>query len=707
MLNNDSTKKVALLGAGYIAEWHAKAILRTTELCLHAVCDKSLTRANETAQLFRIPRVFGTIDELAQDSEIDSVHILLPPDLHAATAMQMLQAGKNVFVEKPMCLNVVDCRKLSDLATEKNLRLGVGHNFLFHPAYEKLRRDFRDGNLGWVDHIVVTWHKELPQLRHGPFGIWMLREPGNVLLEIGSHVFSYLIDLIGSPTEITVRPSNFVTLPLGVRIPQQCRIYCEASGKIADVSLSLVPGFSEHTVHVRGSLGSATADLDNNTYVLRTHTASPDDFDRYNRIRNESKALSSQAKAGLYNYLLSKFIKSVPGNTYGHSIELAIRAFYGDQPDERISGTFGEKVISLCNRAIEHSELPVSSFHLLSPKTEVAVARPTVLVLGATGFIGQELCRKLLADGHSVRVLVRDPYKLPLDLRSARLEVVQGSLENEADLGKAMHEIHYVYHLAKAAVKRWADYQKHDVEVTVRIAEACLKADVKLLIYTGTIDSYYAGRSAGVIREDTPLDPNISSRNLYARAKALSEAKLSTLHNERKLPVVIVRPGIVIGRGGSPFHWGVGMWHFSSLCQVWGHGDNKLPLVLVEDVASGLASIVGRQDLAGQSLNLIGEPCLSAREYLDALESYAGIKLNREYVRPWRFYLNDLAKWVVKLVVRHPECRMPSYRDWETRTQQASFDCTRTKGLLNWNPESKREELIRKGIHVPVDELRS
>ena len=113
------------------------------------------------------------------------------------------------------------------------------------------------------------------------------------------------------------------------------------------------------------------------------------------------------------------------------------------------------------------------------------------------------------------------------------------------------------------------------------------------MIYTGTIDSYYAGARAGTITEETPLDPRISGRNYYARAKALSEQTLVGPLSGARLPVVIVRPGIVIGRGGGPLHWGVGMWSYDAICQLWGQGRNPLPLVLAADVAAALVAGAG------------------------------------------------------------------------------------------------------------------
>ena len=69
-----------------------------------------------------------------------------------------------------------------------------------------------------------------------------------------------------------------------------------------------------------------------------------------------------------------------------------------------------------------------------------------------------------------------------------------------------------------------------------------------------------------------------------------------------------------------------------------------------------------------------------------------------------RFYTADMFKWLVKIVVRHPDRKRPSYRDWESRTQQAIFDCTKAKERLDWKPNGDRLYLIRQGIEAPANE---
>ena len=230
-------------------------------------------------------------------------------------------------------------------------------------------------------------------------------------------------------------------------------------------------------------------------------------------------------------------------------------------------------------------------------------ARPEILILGVTGFIGQELARQLLSGGHIIRVLVRNPGRLPADLKGPRVDVVVGDLSRGSGLAPAMEGIRCVYHLARPNVKTWEEWTEHEVEATRRVAEACLTAKVGRLIYTGTIDSYYAGVKAGTITEETPLDQHIRWRNYYARAKALSEQVLMDLHREQGLPVVVFRPGIVIGRGASPLHWGVGMWSYDAVCQFWGKGHTPLPLVLVQDVASALVTALDAPGIEGESFN--------------------------------------------------------------------------------------------------------
>jgi nucleoside-diphosphate-sugar epimerase len=130
-----------------------------------------------------------------------------------------------------------------------------------------------------------------------------------------------------------------------------------------------------------------------------------------------------------------------------------------------------------------------------------------------------------------------------------------------------------------------------------------------------------------------------------------------------------------------------------------------LPLVLVEDIAKGLIAAAEAPDVLGDSFNLVADPSLTAQDYLDEIDRVGGIRIERHATPILKFYLGDAFKWVVKVLTRHPDRRMPSYRDWASRAQAATYDCSRAKVRLSWKPISDRDELIRAGIHEPMKEL--
>lgn len=735
--------RVGILGTGYIADWHLKALGRIDAVQVAAAADVDLRRAQSFAATHGIPGSYAGLEAMLAGQKLDAVHILTPPQTHYTTARQALESGVHVLLEKPMCTEAGEAAELAELAGARGLQLGVNHNFLFHAEYERLRSALAEGAIGRIDHVSIVWNKPLGQLTAGPPDLWMLREPQNIMLEIGPHLAAHLLDLVGRPESWEVRVENPCEIPGGATFFRRWRIAASRGKVAADLLMSFNQAFTEHYIHVRGSHGSARVDFENQTFTLDRPTRYGIDFDRYFRVRRAGRSLVSQARRNVLDYVLSKFKLSGRGNAFGLSIERSLQAFYNALPetpvlphktDLRMLPGVGADVVRFCCQVAErvrsmaadavvcgHASTNGTAGNGTSSASESVAAkngtandhpaatngatRGTVLVLGGTGFIGRELVRQLVDQHYRVRVLSRSPANPGGIFEHAAVQMVRGSMSSAEALAAAMSGADYVFHLARAHVKLWDDYYRIDVLGTRLVAETCLKAGVKRLFYTGTIDSYYAGSNAGTIREETGLDPQIHRRNYYARAKCESERLLLAMHREQQLPVVIFRPGIVLGSGGSPFHWGVGMWSGNTVCQLWGDGENPLPIVLVADVAAALVAAIDVPGIEGQSFNLVGEPCLTGREYLAELERCLDVKLDVLQTPMWKFYVTDMAKWCVKCLVRHPDRRLPSYRDWESRTQLALFDCTKAKRVLSWNPTADRTQIIRDAIAGPAAEL--
>ncbi|MEO0914711.1 MAG: NAD(P)-dependent oxidoreductase, partial [Pseudomonadota bacterium] len=383
---------------------------------------------------------------------------------------------------------------------------------------------------------------------------------------------------------------------------------------------------------------------------------------------------------------------------YGLSFLGSVGPFYeairaGKPMDARYSGASAVKVMTAIDETI--ALLPE---HKPVAKPATRTPQPTVMVIGGTGFIGRHLTRTLVARGHDVRVLSRGRNGPFPDLAD-HVETVGVSLKDGEGLRKAMEGIDVVFNLAKSMDDTWEAALENDVGVSVGIAEAAMDAGVKRLIYTGTIASYDMSKPIGKIKEDVSFGDDLSDRNMYARSKAECERRLMAMHREKGLPLVIARPGIVIGEGGPLQHWGIGRWHGAGAVRIWGHGNNILPFVLIEDVSDGLIRMMDSEKAVGESFNLVGERMFSARGYFKAIHEALGAKID---VRPGNlrmFYLSASVKHFLKSkVLGRKGLTRASLKDWQSRAHFTPFDNAKPKALLDWVPEADKGEFVRKGI---------
>ena len=700
-----SRLKVGLLGAGYILQAHAKALGGVDTVALHAVCDISKERAAHAAASYGIPNVYTSLDQLIA-SDCDVVHVLLPPFLHEDTTRQLLLAGKSVFLEKPMGLNSAQCRELVALAAEKKLQLGVNHNFLFLPSYEALRKDVRDGTLGTLDHVTANWLYALGLIQFGPYNNWMVGTEGNLLFELGSHLAAFATDLLGPLDDLKAVAGLPIVLPGDQRVFRHWNAIGSRGATSITLNLSVAPGQADRSVHARGSAAVAHLDFERDFYWVERARSNSAMFDPLHQARANARSIASQGWRNVRNYLGATFKKTPHNAAFQSSISHSVAAFYrtfGGTLDPRVQGSFGADVIALCERIVASAGAAAATGPKpIRTEDRPPLAKPTVLVVGGTGFIGKRLVKALTDRGVGVRVLSRGIGSARLALSGLPVEITQGTHDDPDALARALDGIEVVYHLAKATGQRWDDYVVGDVEPTRVLAEAALAHGVKRFIYTGTIDSHDSAKASTVIDSDTPVDAHLEHRNLYARSKATCEAMLQKLHKERGLPLVIFRPGVVIGVGSPPAHWGVGMFHSDTRAQLWGDGSTKLPLVLVDDVAEGLALGMNTPGIEGQVFLLTDDPLLTAREYVDEVSAASGTRIQAPATPIWRFFVLDVAKEAVKHLIRHPNRRVPSYRDWDCRAHRARYDNAKTRRVLGWKPAGTRDVLVREGIVAAV-----
>lgn len=691
--------RVGLVGAGYIAGWHADGLARTPGVKLVAICDPSLSAAEGLAGRHGAT-AYADLTEMMQAMACDAVHILAPPHLHRDLAMQALSFGAHVLVEKPFAISADQAREMVAAAQAAGKQIAVNHNFLGLPGYDRLRVAVNTGLIGRVDQAHVSWAFPLQPLRTGPYGLWMLQSPRNMMLEIGPHLQAFAQDLFGPLSDIALRPMRMTTLPTGVTLPQGWVVQGRCGITEVTLSVSLVEGADDRSITLRGTAARARLDFANDTFILARANAS--DI-LINPLRSEMAMAGAHLREGLRNaWVQARSLNR--RQPYALGFEGVFSGFYqalraGRPVPDRISGASAIAVIA----GVEQAAQLLPDSPRPKPRADTPPERKAdVLVIGGTGFLGRELVAQLVAQGRSVAVLSRargNPYAtLP-----ATVQMVAAPLTDPKAIMQAMEGIDTVFHLARAEEATWQGYLQNDVGVTEMLAETALKAGVRRFVYTGTIASYDASNPAAMLTEQTPFG-DMSRRNLYARSKALCEDRLMRLHREKGLPLVIARPGIVVGPGGPLQHWGIGRWHGAGAVRIWGDGRNKLPFVLNEDVARGLILMAGRDGIEGQSFNLVGPPLLSAQDWFEAIAQHAGTRIAAVPGNLTLFWLADWVKYLLKRhALRRKDLARPLLSDWRSRAHLARFANDHARRTLDWQPEADRDAFVRKAL--PPEEI--
>lgn len=686
--------RTAIIGAGYIADWHAEALKVTNGAELTAVCDLSQSSANAFAEAYGIT-AYTDLDEMIDADVCDAVHILTPPNSHAMLAEKCLHAGLHCFVEKPVALSQAETQTVVQAAEEAGKTFAAGHNFMGLPSYQRLKAAKENGDLGRITSAEINWHFPLAPLRSGPFGLWLLREPKNLLLELGPHLFAFAVDLLGPVDVEYLSLGKPIALPADTDRPQSWRILARAGDVDVTLNISMVETMDDRSVTLRGTTAQARLNYAHDTLVVEGENASDLVL---NPLRKQLNLAGQNLREGVVNatrQLASLNRKSA----YGISFQGAFSAFYDSlQNDTPLDARFnGPSALNVMQAIDDTLALLPKQAAKPQPKTKKK-PKPSVLVIGGTGFIGRALTRKLVERGKDVRVLSRGNSG-PFDDIADHVELYSAPLSNREALTEAMQGIEAVYHLGKSMDTTWEDCLKNDVGVTVGIAEAAIDAGVKRFIYTGTIASYDMSNPEETITETTGFDDDMQDRNLYARSKAKCEQELEILHNTKDLPLVIARPGIVVGAGGPLQHWGIGRWHGAGAVRIWGNGTNILPFVLIDDVAEGLVLMMENEDTIGQSFNLVADPMMSGRDYFAAIHHQLGAKIKVATGNLTAFWMADAVKYVLKkhALRRHGVIR-PSLADWKSRAHLSPFDNNHPKEILNWQPEASKAEFIRKAI---------
>jgi predicted dehydrogenase len=239
--------RIGVVGLGYWGPNLARNFGALPDARLTWVCDGSVDQLESVAARFPGARATASFDELLADPDLDAVAIATPVPTHAPLSIRALEAGKHVFVEKPLAQSVDEAEQVVAAASEHGRTLMVGHLLEYHPGVERLKQLVDGGDLGRVHYIYGN-----------RLNLGKLRADENALWSLGAHDVSVLLRLAQEePVECHAHGESYMRE--GVEDVVFCYLRFP-SGLAAHLHLSWLDPHKERRFTVVGSKRMATFD---------------------------------------------------------------------------------------------------------------------------------------------------------------------------------------------------------------------------------------------------------------------------------------------------------------------------------------------------------------------------------------------------------------------------------------------------------------
>ena len=260
--------KVGIVGCGLVATTrHIPSYLRMKKnVELYAVCDRNENLARETAREFHVSKAYTDVSEMVSKENLDIVDICVPPQIHAPLAIEAMENGCNVLIEKPMALKTSECEQMIDASQKHGVQLCIIHNDNFHPPFLKARKLVADGAIGdfvGMRIFLSTPKEDMLALKDH----WIHKLPGGMIGETGPHMAYMSLAFLDNIRNVDIYAKNFLEHPWAPF--DEFRIELEGENGISSVALSYTRNCWAANVDIFGT--EAALQLDLNRMLLVRH----------------------------------------------------------------------------------------------------------------------------------------------------------------------------------------------------------------------------------------------------------------------------------------------------------------------------------------------------------------------------------------------------------------------------------------------------
>lgn len=338
--------KIGVIGAGRIGKVHTETIAQNIlDAEITTIADVNIKEAENLAQRFKIKKITKSYADILNDSEIDAVIICSPTNTHAQYIVESAQAGKHIFCEKPVDLDLNTIQNAIDVVENSGVKLMVGFNRRFDSNFKKIKQMVDEGEIGEPHILKITSRDPAPPPAE------YIAVSGGMFLDMTIHDFDMARYIVGSEVEeVFVAAGVMVDEKIGKAGDVDTALitlrFENGAMGVIDNSRKAVYGYDQR-VEVFGSKGMIKVDNnapDNHNYYNEhgVHASLPLNFfmDRY--IEAYAREIKEFCKAIIENKPISVNGKD---GLLSVAIGLTAKKSYAEKRPVKVSEVFVEKVI--------------------------------------------------------------------------------------------------------------------------------------------------------------------------------------------------------------------------------------------------------------------------------------------------------------------------------------------------------------------------